>query len=171
MARTHDEEFTAFAAGALPQLRRTAYLMSGDWHRAEDVAQEALIRVYGAWRRVERHEGLLSYARRTTVRLLIDESRRPWRREHPTATHDAGAWVNDGGAVVDERDAMVRALAQLPPRRRACVVLRYYHDLSVAETADVLGCSQGTVKSQTSQAIGSLRTLLGDAELAKGHAS
>ena len=71
MARSHDEEFTAFAAGALPQLRRTAYLMSGDWHRAEDVAQDALIRVYGAWHRIERHEGLLSYARRTTVRLRL----------------------------------------------------------------------------------------------------
>lgn len=172
MARSHDEEFTAFAAGALPQLRRTAYLMCGDWHRAEDVAQDALIRVYGAWRRIERHEGLLSYARRTTVRLLIDESRRPWRRERPTASHHAEVWVNDGaGAVLDERDAMIRALSQLPPRRRACVVLRYYHDLSVAETADVLGCSQGTVKSQTAHAIDSLRSLLGDAVLEKGRLS
>lgn len=146
--------------------------MCGDWHRAEDVAQDALIRVYGAWRRIERQEALLSYARRTTVRLLIDESQRPWRRERPTASHDAEGWVHNGaGAVLDERDAMIRALSQLPPRRRACVVLRYYHDLSVAETAEVLGCSQGTVKSQTAQAIDSLRSLLGDSELAKGNVS
>ncbi len=172
MAGSHDEEFTAFAAGALPQLRRTAYLISGDWHRAEDAAQDALIRVYGAWRRIERHESLLAYARRTTVRLLVDESRRPWRRERPTATHDSAIWVgNCAGAALDERDAMMRALSQLPPRRRACVVLRYYHELSVAETADVLGCSQGTVKSQTAHALESLRSLLGDVELAKGHTS
>lgn len=120
MARSYDEEFTAFAAAALPHLRRTAYLMSGDWHRAEDVAQDALIKVYGAWRRVEQREGLLPYARRTTIRLLIDESRRPWRRERPTAA------------------------------------------------AEALGCSEGTVKSQTSHALQTLRVLLGDEALAKG---
>ena len=172
MARSHDEEFTAFAAAALPHLRRTAYLMSGDWHRAEDVAQDALIRVYGAWRRVEHREGLLSYARRTAIRLLIDESRRPWRREHPTASHQAGAWVGASvGETFDERDAMVRALSELPPRRRACVVLRYYHELSVAETAEVLGCSEGTVKSQTSRALDTLRALLDDTTLVKGPSS
>ena len=169
MARSYDEEFTAFAAAALPHLRRTAFLMSGDWHRAEDVAQDALIKVYGAWRRVEHREGLLSYARRTTIRLLVDESRRPWRREHPTASHEAGAWVGPtGDTAFDERDVMVRALSELPPRRRACVVLRYYHELSVAETADMLGCSEGTVKSQTSQALDTLRALLGDSTLVKG---
>lgn len=164
MAQSYDEEFTAFAAGALPQLRRTAYLMSGDWHKAEDAVQDALIKVYRAWRRVERQEGLLSYARRTTVRLLIDESRRPWRRERPTAGHDAGAWVHASEAgVLDARDEMVRALSELPPGRRACVVLRYYHDLSVADTAEMLGVSEGTVKSQTSQALAALRPLLGGA--------
>lgn len=169
MAQSYDEEFTAFAAASLPQLRRTAFLMSGDWHRAEDAAQEALIRLYRVWRRVERQEALLSYARRTTVRLLIDESRRPWRRERPTADHDAATWVRASGAeAFDERDAMVQALSELPPRRRACVVLRYYHDLSVAETAAVLACSEGTVKSQTSHALDTLRVLLGDPELVKG---
>jgi DNA-directed RNA polymerase specialized sigma24 family protein len=120
MAGEHDEEFVEFATASLPGLRRTGYLMCGDWHRAEDAAQEALIRVYRSWHRVERREGLLAYARRTTVRILIDESRRP------------------------------------------CVVLRYYHDLSVAETARALGCSEGTVKSQTSDALRALRPLFGD---------
>jgi RNA polymerase sigma-70 factor (sigma-E family) len=169
MARSYDEEFTAFAAAALPHLRRTAYLMSGDWHRAEDVAQDALIKVYGAWRRVEQRDGLLPYARRTTIRLLIDESRRPWRRERPTAAHVAESLVRgDGSARFDDRDEMVRALSELPAGRRACVVLRYYHDLSVAETAEALGCSEGTVKSQTSHALQSLRALLGDEALVKG---
>jgi RNA polymerase sigma factor (sigma-70 family) len=95
------------------------------------------------------------------VRILIDESRRPWRRETPTEErHDAG--MPDPTVRSDERDAMVRVLSSLSPRRRACVVLRYYHDLSVAETARALGCSQGTVKSQTSDALRALRPLLGD---------
>lgn len=172
MATSHDEEFTAFAAASLPQLRRTAYLVCGDWHRAEDVVQDALIRLYRVWRRVERQEALLAYARRTTIRLLVDESRRPWRRERPTAGHGADSWVSASSAgAVDERDVMVRALSTLPPRRRACVVLRYYHDLSVRETADVLGCSEGTVKSQTAHALATLRAVLGDLDLVKGTSS
>ena len=161
MARDYDEEFVEFATASLPALRRTGYLMCGDWHRAEDAAQEALIRVYRSWHRVERREGLRAYARRTTVRILIDESRRPWRRETPTGEqHDAG--VPDPTVGFDERDALVRVLSSLSPRRRACVVLRYYHDLSVAETARALGCSEGTVKSQTSDALRALRPLFGD---------
>ena len=161
MARSYDDEFAAFAAGALAGLRRTAYLMCGDWHRAEDAAQEALIRVYRSWHRVERREGLLAYARRTTVRILIDESRRPWRRESPVDDQRLDRATSAGPeTATTERDAMVRALASLTPRRRACVVLRYYHDLSVAETARALGCSEGTVKSQTSDALRALRPLV-----------
>ena len=161
MARSYDDEFAAFAAGAVAGLRRTAYLMCGDWHRAEDAAQEALIRVYRSWHRVERREGLLAYARRTTVRILIDESRRPWRRESPVGDDRLDRATSAGPeTATSERDAMVRALASLTPRRRACVVLRYYHDLSVADTARALGCSEGTVKSQTSDALRALRPLV-----------
>lgn len=161
MVRSHDEEFTAFAAGALADLRRTAYLMCSDWHRAEDAAQEALIRVYRAWRRVERREGLLAYARRTTVNILIDESRRPARRERTVEIDDHHLGGTPAAeSEVTERDAMVRALSTLTPKRRACVVLRYYHQCSVAETAAALGCSQGTVKSQTFEALRALRPLL-----------
>lgn len=163
MGRSHDEEFTAFAAASVADLRRTAYLMCGDWHRAEDAAQEALIRVYRAWSRVERREGLLAYARRTTVRILIDGSRRPWRRETPVEIDDRHADPVAGDDVgYVERDAMVRALSTLTPRRRACLVLRYYHQLSVRETAQALGCSEGTVKSQTSDALKALRPILTD---------
>ncbi|WP_217493933.1 SigE family RNA polymerase sigma factor [Humibacillus sp. DSM 29435] len=167
--QSYDDEFTAFAAAALPQLRRTAYLLCGDWHRAEDTAQDALVRVYRAWTRVEHQGALFAYAMRVTVRLLIDESRRPWRRERPTGEQldqsDRPDLVLDTASHVADRDEMVRALAALPPRRRACVVLRYYHDLSVNETAEALGCSEGTVKSQTSQALATLRSLLGDAAM------
>lgn len=169
MARSHDEEFTAFAAASLADLRRTAYLMCSDWHHAEDAAQEALIRVYRSWRRVERREGLLAYARRTTVRIIIDDSRRPRRRERPVDIDDstAGALPAPDTGIV-ERDAMVRALSRLSPRRRACVVLRYYHQMSVAETAAALGCSEGTVKSQTSDALRAMRPLLEADEVETG---
>lgn len=161
MGRSYDEEFTTFVVASLPDLRRTAYLMCGNWHHAEDAAQEALIRLYRSWRRVERREGLLAYARRTTVRILIDQSRRPWRRERSTDLAESSESV-DPTAEFDEREAMVRALSSLSPGRRACVVLRYYHDLSVAETARALGCSEGTVKSQTSDALKALRPLVGE---------
>jgi RNA polymerase sigma-70 factor (sigma-E family) len=157
----HDEEFAAFAASSLADLRRTAYLLCGDWHRAEDAAQEALLRLYRAWRRVERREALLAYARRTTVRILIDESRRPWRRETPVEVAPDVPHPDRSGRV-DDRAEMVAALAQLPPRRRACVVLRYYLDLSVAQTATALSCSEGTVKSQTSAALRSLHDVLSE---------
>jgi RNA polymerase sigma-70 factor (sigma-E family) len=162
MARGYDDEFVEFATASLTSLRRTAYLMCGDWQHAEDAVQEALIRVYKSWRRVERREGLLAYTRRTTVRILIDQSRRPWRRESSAdlSAHDAA--LPDPTEHSVERDAMVRALSSLSPGRRACVVLRYYHDLSVAETARALGCSEGTVKSQTSDALRALRPLVGD---------
>jgi RNA polymerase sigma-70 factor (sigma-E family) len=159
--RSYDEEFTSFAVASLPDLRRTAYLMCGNWHHAEDAAQEALIRVYRSWRRIDRREGLLAYARRTTIRILIDQSRRPWRRERSIDRPESNQAV-DPTAEVDEREAMVRALSSLSPGRRACVVLRYYHDLTVAETARALGCSEGTVKSQTSDALKALRELVGE---------
>jgi RNA polymerase sigma-70 factor (sigma-E family) len=162
VGRSYDEEFTAFAVASIPDLRRTAYLMCGNWHHAEDAAQEALIRVYRSWRRVDKREGLLAYARRTTIRILIDQSRRPWRREKSTDRPESTQAV-DPTAEVDERESMVRALLSLSPGRRACVVLRYYHDLTVAETARALGCSEGTVKSQTSDALNALRSLVGEA--------
>ena len=154
MAESYDAEFTEFAAASLRELRRTGYLMCGDWHRAEDVAQEALVRVYRSWRRIERRESLIGYARRTTVRLMIDDARRPRRRERPgidaglfdlhRGRVDGSGHLGDPTCVVDERDRVMRALALLAPRRRACVVLRYHLDLSVAETARALGCSEGT---------------------------
>ncbi len=160
------DEFAEFAAASLRDLRRTAYLMCGDWHLAEDLAQEALIRVYRSWRRVQRRESLPGYARQTVVRLVIDERRRPKRREL-VGVEPRDLPVPDASAEVDERDEVLAALAGLPPRRRACVVLRFHLDLSVAETAQVLGCTEGTVKSQTSAALAHLRQALGDVTLVR----
>jgi RNA polymerase sigma-70 factor (sigma-E family) len=161
MGRGQDEEFVDFADSALPKLRRTAYLVCGDWHRADDAAQEALMKLYRAWPRVDRREGVMPYARRTLLRVLVDQSRRPWRREVTHAHLPAPAHPgSDACHRVDDQLVLVQALQQVSPRRRACIVLRYFNDLSVGETAQLLGCAEGTVKSQTARGLDELRTAL-----------
>jgi RNA polymerase sigma-70 factor (sigma-E family) len=164
VARDNDDEYVEFVAVALPELWRTAYLLCGDWHRAEDAAQEALVRLYRRWSKVERREGLLPYARRALTRILIDESRRPWRREVATRLPPDRP-VSGTYATVDDRMLLMEALATLSPQRRACLVLRYYEQLSVREAAQALGCSEGSVKSQTSRGLDDLRRALGEADL------
>jgi RNA polymerase sigma-70 factor (sigma-E family) len=139
------------------ELRGTAFLMCGDWHRAEDATQEALMRLYVAWPRLERGTGLRRYARKAVVSVVLDQGKRPWRRERavdvlPTVS------VPDASSGVEDRRAVLAALATLPARQRSCVVLRYYADLSVEETAAVLEITNGTVKSQTSRALASLQS-------------
>lgn len=160
MRRRDEAEFVEFASTAVRRLRRTAFLMCGDWHRAEDAAQDALVRVYSAWPRLDRGGGLTSYAHRAVVSVVLDQAKRPWRREHPgddQLRHPAGP---DEAGAVDTRLLVVGALAQLPARQRACVVLRHYADLSVEDTAQALGISTGAVKSQVSRGLARLRELL-----------
>ncbi len=172
MARRSDEEFVEFATASRDRLRRTAYLLCGDWHRASDVVQEALIRVYVAWPRLEHTDGLASYARRAVVSVVIDQSRRRSSTEVPARTETDVPSTQDVAEDVTERAAIVQALAALPPRQRACVVLRYYEDLAVSEVAALLGINEGTVKSQTSRALAALRqgfeTETGDALVIRG---
>ena len=163
MGRRDDEEYVAFATAAQPQLRRTAYLLCGDWHRASDLAQEALIRVYVAWPRLQRAEGLHAYARKALVSAAIDHSRKRSNKELPVAEHDDQGHADFTGHLAS-RDVLMTALRELGPRQRACVVLRYFEDLPVTEVAHVLGCTEGTVKSQTSRALDSLRHSLADLE-------
>lgn len=160
---SHDDgDFTEFVQAAWPGLYRTAYLLLGDHGLAEDLAQTALTKTYGAWSRVEDRSAARAYAHKTLVNTAASWFRRKgWRNEHPTADLPDRAQASDPGA----RSEVMEALAQLPPRQRAVVVLRFYEDLSVAETADVLGCSTGTVKSQTFVAFAKLRPLLGDLTL------
>jgi RNA polymerase sigma-70 factor (sigma-E family) len=162
MGRSYDEEYVEFADAALPRLTRTAYLVCADRHRADEAAQQALIKLYLAWPRVQRRDGLMPYARRTVLRSLIDEARRPWRRE--LADSDLLETLDqpqpDNFGRIDERVELVRALQRISARRRACIVLRYFDDLSVEETAGVLGCSVGTVKSQTARGLRDLRVAL-----------
>jgi RNA polymerase sigma-70 factor (sigma-E family) len=162
MGRSYDDEYVEFADAALPKLTRTAYLVCADWHRADEAAQQALVKLYIAWPRLTRRDGLMPYARRTVLRLLVDEARRPWRREvskgelvEATPPRDADPFVG-----VDDRLELVRALQRIGARRRACIVLRYFDDLSVQQTASALGCTEGAVKSQTSRGLDDLRAAL-----------
>lgn len=161
MRRRDEADFTEFAAAAIGRLRRTAYLMCGDWHRAEDAAQDALVRIYRRWDKLNRQHGLNTYAHKTVVSVVLDQGKRPWRREHSTA-EPAEQLRHDSATTVDDRQMVMAALAQLADGQRACVVLRHYSDLSVEDTAEVLGISTGTVKSQTARGLAQLRELLGE---------
>jgi RNA polymerase sigma-70 factor (sigma-E family) len=164
MKAPDEAEFTEFAATTLRRLRRTAYLMCGDWHRAEDAAQDALVKVYRRWNRIDRGQGLNSYAHQCVVTAVLDQSRKPWRRERLADTDKSAARLPDPATTVDDRQLVVQALAALPPSQRACVVLRHYADLSVEQTADILGIGTGGVKSQTSRGLTRLRELLDQTE-------
>jgi RNA polymerase sigma-70 factor (sigma-E family) len=166
--------FVEFAGSARDRLRRTAYLLCGDWDRASDLVQEALIRVYVRWPRLERRGGELAYARKAVVSAYLDQVRRRSSTERPQETDHTVASGEDVATEVATRQALMDALAQLPPRQRACVVLRYFEDLSVEQTAALLGCTEGTVKSQTSRALFSLRSMFEDSpfgELVEGAVS
>jgi len=146
-----------YVAHRMDGLRRTAYLLCGDWHMADDLVSTALVKLLRHWRRISVMEQPDAYVRRMLLRAWLDEKRRPWRREHATAVlPDRATAVADSA----ERLTILAHLAELPPRRRAVLILRYFCDLSVAETAEALGCSEGTVKSQTARALDALRARL-----------
>ena len=155
-----DEEFSEYVAARRPQLRRTAYLLCGDVHRAEDLVQTALTKLYVAWPRVQRGGNVDAFARRIVVNAHLDDRRRPWRRERSGLEGVDLVDPGPAGADPDDRDALVLALAALPERQRRVVVLRHYWGLSVDETAADLGISAGTVKSQTSHALRRLEATL-----------
>jgi RNA polymerase sigma-70 factor (sigma-E family) len=152
-----DEEFAAWMQHAAPRLRAAAYLMTGDWHSADDAVQETLVRVYQRRERVA-PEAVTAYARRVLATRVVDSRRRPWRREVVVAELPERAASAHDGSPLD----VVGALAQLPPRMRAVLVLRFFDDQDVATTAAALGITPGAVKSQTSRGLDRLRALLGD---------
>ena len=162
MSAADEGAFRAFALTRRPSLRRTAFLLCGDWHQADDLVQTALVKLYVAWPRIRSSEPPDGYTHRILVRSYLDERRRPWRRESPVEVlDDAAADARPADDLLDLR----AALALLPKRQRATLLLRYWLDESVAQTADALGCSEGTVKSQTARALNTLRDLLGDPAL------
>lgn len=145
-------------------LLRPAYLLCGDWAGAEDLVQETLVRLYLAWPRVDRDVAdVRAYARAVLVREFLGRARRRSRRVevlYARPPEVAAGYLGDTATDAVERDAVRRVLAGLAPRQRAVVVLRFFEDLDVAETARLLGISPGTVKSQTHDALAALRTRL-----------
>lgn len=156
MARRDAGEFTSFVMGSQPGLRRTAYLMCGDWQLASDHVQEAFIRVYRHWPRLRGEAEARAYARKAVVSVVIDAKRRRSSTEVPVLEVRDSAGPDDTERSVD-RELLTRCLAQVPSRQRACLVLRYYDDLSVSEVATILGISEGTVKSQTARGLEALQ--------------
>jgi RNA polymerase sigma-70 factor (sigma-E family) len=156
-----EEDFRQFAASRQKQLLRSAYLLCGDWHGAEDLVQTAFGLLYRSWRKVRNAEHPDAYAKQVLYRCHLSSKRKkrfatvPIESVPEPATADAGL---DHGSV----SVLMEALAGLPERARAVVVLRFWEDYSVAQTAEALGISQGTVKSQTSRALAMLRTRIGD---------
>jgi RNA polymerase sigma-70 factor (sigma-E family) len=161
-----EREFAEYFRARRDAVRRTAFLLCGDWHRADDHTQAAFVALHRHWRRIRDRDALDAWMRRTLVRAVVDETRRPWRRERSTAEPaEAGrAPVSDSASdAVATRHVLVDGLRSVPSRQRAVLVLRYLEGLDVAGTAAALGCSEGTVKSQTSHGLATLRTVLGDA--------
>jgi RNA polymerase sigma-70 factor (sigma-E family) len=154
-----DDEFSRYFAARAHTLRATAYLLCGDWHRAEDITQVALTKLYVAWPRLARHDALDAYARKIVVRTFLAENRRLWRRREQL-TEDLPD--RSSREIESEHRLLVRAALQaVPPRQRAVLVLRYWSDLSVEQTAATLGCSTGNVKSQAARGLAALRRRLG----------
>jgi len=155
---SRDDEFAEYAGARQQRLYRQAYLLCGDPDKAQDLVQSTLLKLYRAWPSVRRADNLDAYGYKTLVRTFLDGERR-WRRERDWFRRpDAAAAPRS----VDLRVTLLAALAELPAKARAVVVLRYWEDLSVEQTANALGCSTGTVKSHSSRALGLLRDRLGD---------
>lgn len=153
-----DEEFTALARGSQPRLLRLACLLLLDRHEAEDLVQDALVRVYLSWRRIREKDKSEAYVRRTLVRLAVDRHRARHLALVPleSAPEPIGPDTDDMASQQSELFAILR---ELPPKQRQCLVLRFYADLPVSEVAEILNCSTGTVKSQTHDAVNNVRRL------------
>lgn len=157
--RDKDAEFSEYMAARQPSLLRTAYLLTGDRHTAEDLVQTALAKLYLSWDKVQRQDSLDGYVRRILVNEHNSLWRRPWKKRETTTSElpEQPAEPQEGGHDSD----LWNLVQTLPRKQRAAVVLRYYEQMSEAETAAILGVSVGTVKSQTSRALAALRTRVG----------
>jgi RNA polymerase sigma-70 factor (sigma-E family) len=158
MTPERDAAFSEFVAARRTHLRRIAYAICGDWHRADDLVQTALVKLYVAWPRLHRDGREEAYVRTIIVRANIDQHRRPWTRER------VGLPETDRPAreplPVEERSALFEALQALPAMQRKVVVLRHWLGLSVEETARELRIGTGTVKSHSSRGLEKLQTVL-----------
>ncbi|MGI5245350.1 SigE family RNA polymerase sigma factor [Dactylosporangium sp. CA-139066] len=159
-AESTQAAYVAYVSARLPALHRAAYLLcAGDSHRADDIVQNTITKLYQHWKRVSRTENIDAYVHRMLVHAVIDEKRAAWSRVSLFAAA-ADVPAAEPHTDVDERDRLVAALRQLPPRQRAVLVMRFLLDRPIEEVAEALNCSIGTVKSQSSRGIEALRGLL-----------
>jgi RNA polymerase sigma-70 factor (sigma-E family) len=156
-----EQEFGDYVVARSRRLCEFAYLLCGDWHAAEDAVQTSLAKLFVAWRKLRERESIDAYVRRIIVRVIIDQRRllRNQREMSWAEPPDANP-VGDAADTMPERLAVLSALAKVPPRQRAVLVLRFFEDQSVEETAEALRCTTGTVKSQTARGLQTLRALL-----------
>lgn len=169
MRREDEDRFREFAVRQAAPLRRCAFLFCGDWHLAEDLMQTTLLKIYRAWPKVTHAEATTNYARTVLLRTWLDEKRRPWRRSEVRSGEvpDVSDTAPSPDAAAERswrRDLVHRALLRVAPRQRAVLVLRYFDDLSIAETAAAMRCSAGTVKSQAARGLANLRTAMDEIE-------
>jgi len=156
---SRDDEYTEYISARMMSLRRTAYLLCQDWHRADDLVQAAITKLYVHWSRARAADHIDAYARTVLVREFLGERRSAWARRvrlDGQLTRASTGETSDHDALLDLR----AALGAVPPRQRATLVLRFYCDLNVEQAAQVLGCSPGTVKSQTVKGLAALRRAL-----------
>jgi RNA polymerase sigma-70 factor (sigma-E family) len=159
-SRRHEDAFSDYVVASQDRLRRVAYALCGDWHLADDLLQEALTKLYLAWPRLWADHDPDGYVRTILVRTSIDAHRRRQRRVSTVAL-GADRDVADGpGTPLEERDALITALQELPEQQRKVVVLRHWLGLSVRETAGELGINEGTVKSHSSRGLAALERFL-----------
>lgn len=163
---SRDAEFEGYVVARQGVHLRTAYLLTGDRQLAEDLVQTAFAKLYLAWNRVQNTGSLDAYVRRIMINEHSSWWRRAWRRSETVVDGipEPRAPLDDHTSDLHRRDAMWAMVQKLPPRQRAAVVLRFYEDLSERQTAEILQCSVGTVKSQTSRAVAALRTAWQDEE-------
>ena len=167
-----DDSFEEFVAGSSAHLFTLARLLTGGHHaEAEDLLQSAYERTFRHWKRVCRREDPERYVRQALVNASVDRWRRLRRRpEEPMRFPGGEPPVADRAAEIADRDLLLRGLAALPVRQRAVLVLRYFEDLTETQTAEALGCSVGTVKSQSARALARLRQLTGEGDAVRGDA-
>ena len=161
MADGSDAEYLTYVRGRAPALHRVAFLLSGDEYQADDLVQETVTKLYARWPRIAGVDNLDAYVHTMLVRTFLDDRRRGWWKVRllGTATPDRVAGPEP---AYEERAVLRGALAQVPPRQQAVLVLRFLCDQPVAEVARALGCTEGTVKSQTAHGLAALRRILGD---------
>lgn len=163
-----DLAYVEFVGASMRDLRRTAYLLCGDWDRADDAVQEALIKVYVRFDKLVVRNTLWSYVRRAVVNAVTDQGRWLRRRPEVSLPELPDVPLGDGTGTIDDRLLLRQALDALPARQRAVVILRFVDDLDVSETAGVLRLPEGTVTSSTARALTFLRKFLVKAGLVRG---